>query len=157
MRQAEFVNAHSSSSSSSGPTQDLIDPFVFVPISATEAANGRGAAKSVVRAHVTRLQHAKSAASRAHTFLHWSGTAEGPTGKALKVSPASETPSEVVEWEQREDGEISEEGASKEGTSKDPLSVVIPALPSGSGTEDPFWTYPVDHQPVFSPIFSHCW
>lgn len=42
------------------PPTTLLDPFVFVPITQQEAAKGRGAAKRIVRAHVTRVQHAKS-------------------------------------------------------------------------------------------------
>ena len=42
------------------PSQTLPEPFLFVPISGPEASKGRGAAKQVVRAHVTRVQHSKS-------------------------------------------------------------------------------------------------
>jgi hypothetical protein len=42
------------------PSAVLPDPYVFVPITDNEAAKGRGAAKRIVRAHVTRVQHAKS-------------------------------------------------------------------------------------------------
>jgi hypothetical protein len=44
----------------SKPSQSLPEPFVFVPITGAEASKGRGSAKQIVRAHVTRVQHAKS-------------------------------------------------------------------------------------------------
>lgn len=42
------------------PIKTVSDPFVFVPISGSEAARGRGPARKIVRAHVTRVQHEKN-------------------------------------------------------------------------------------------------
>lgn len=44
----------------SKPITAVSDPFVFVPISGQEAAKGRAAAKRIVRAHVTRVQHERN-------------------------------------------------------------------------------------------------
>jgi len=53
----------------SKPIITMPEPFVFVPITGSEAAKGRSAAKRIVRAHVTRVQHAKSSAVGSHMEL----------------------------------------------------------------------------------------
>jgi hypothetical protein len=34
--------------------------------------------------------------------------------------------------------------------------VRVPKLTAGGGSDDPFWSYPVDYQPHLTPIFAHC-
>lgn len=68
------VAAHQKAASGSArrqSNQSLPEPFVFVPITSGEAAKGRGAAKRIVRAHVTRVQHAKSSALPSHNLENW--------------------------------------------------------------------------------------
>ncbi|KAK4579905.1 hypothetical protein LTR86_000106 [Recurvomyces mirabilis] len=144
-----------------GPTPGLAEPFVFVPITGVEASKGRGAAKRIVRAHVTRVQHAKSSAlSSTQDLQTWTvkpyihRDAPSVRGKATStIKPAKKAPS------LRKDS--SSDSSSKDSdtaTSNHDSAVVVlsPRLPNAAGgLADPFWSYPVDHQPELSPLFAH--
>lgn len=135
----------------------MADPFVFVPIPRSEAAKGRGAAKRVVRAHVTRVQHAKSSTPSAHMELQlWtvmphthreaSETRKNRPGGHSKNSAQSSSGS----------SQQSDRSSPASNSSSSSFEVFLPKLPAGNAAEDPFWTFPVDYQPQLSPIFAHC-
>ena len=110
-------NGRRDSNAASGTTaQTMPDPFVFVPITQAEAAKGRAAAKRIVRAHVTRVQHAKSSNSNSQfnlqtwlvkPYIHRESVAVRrkprvgklgePSRKQSKVDKSSEKPREPRE------------------------------------------------------------
>lgn len=138
------------STPSKASCQILADPFVFVPITQREAAKGRGAAKRIVRAHVTRIQHAKSSTlSSTQNLQTW--TVRPYIHRGLVKPPRK--PHLCSTQRRLSKDEVREEEATDETES---LSVSLACrLPTGKAAEDPFWSYPVDYQPHLSPIFAH--
>ena len=151
------------STSLSGPTPGLAEPFVFVPITGVEASKGRGAAKRIVRAHVTRVQHAKSSAlSSTQDLQTWTvkpyihrdtpnvrrkttSTIKPPTKKAPALPTDSST-----------DSSSKDSDTTTTSIHDSAIVIVSPRLPNAAGgLADPFWSYPVDHQPELSPLFAH--
>lgn len=135
------------------PSQALPDPFVFVPITGREAAKGRGAAKRIVRAHVTRVQHAKSSTlSGLQDLQAW-------TVKPYIHRDVVPISRRHIQSALRNDKRIKNKHLGKEKNATDEsvdISVaIVPKLPTGTTGEDPFWTYPVEYQPYLSPIFAH--
>lgn len=133
------------------PPQSLPEPFVFVPITSGEAARGRGAAKRIVRAHVTRVQHAKSSTLNSHNLENWT------------VKPYIHRDSTTARRKPRQNGAPARrrgnagDDADEQTSEKQSRAVVIvPKLAAGGSHDDPFWTYPVDRQPYLTPIFAHC-
>lgn len=131
------------------------DPFIFVPITKTEAAKGRGNAKRIVRAHVARVQHAKSAELNSKRSLQpWRVTVQALP--PIRRSMRSKGKRFAVE---RADSSGSSGSASANSTS-DTSIATIPELPGarriGAERQDPFWTYPVDYLPYLPAIFAHC-
>lgn len=133
------------------PSQTLPEPFVFVPITSGEAAKGRGAAKRIVRAHVTRVQHAKSNTLNSHNLENWS------------VRPYIHRDSVTARRKPRPSGagrRRRETAVEKEDEDSDEKQIravaIVPKLAAGGSHDDPFWSYPVDYQPDISPIFAHC-
>ncbi len=131
--------------------QILSNRFVFVPITQGEAAKGRGTANSIVGAHVTRVQHARSSTlSGFQDIQNWTVTPYVHRGRTAgrrsrrKVGAAEEL--------RAKQHEILDENNDVIGVSKKAL----PVLAFGSAGEDPFWSYPVEYQPYLSPIFGHC-
>ena len=136
------------------PSVTLPDPFVFVPITQQEAAKGRAAAKRIVRAHVTRIQHARSSTlSSTQDLQTWT------------VKPYIHRSSVPIQRKTRTNGQqakrLENRYVDKSDESLDEskeLSIaIVPKLPAGTAGEDPFWTYPVEYQPHLAPIFAHCW
>lgn len=131
----------------------LPDPFVFVPISTAEAAKGRGSAKRIVRAHVTRVQHAKSSTLSSIQHLQdW--TVQPQTHRpplSTKQRPKLPTPGSSSASSSDDKAQI---------VSSETAVITIPGIPAskrnGSGRQDPFWTYPVDYEPYLPAIFAHC-
>lgn len=135
-----------------GHSQALSDPFVFVPITGKEAAKGRGAAKRIVRAHVTRVQHSKSSTLSAFQNLHaWT------VRPCIHRNALRNRRKQFNVDRQRvksTNGHI-EEAEEPEFNSNELAVALVPKLPTGTSLEDPFWTYPVEYQPYLSPIFAH--
>jgi hypothetical protein len=156
------------------PSQTLLEPFLFVPISGPEASKGRGAAKQVVRAHVTRVQHAKSSTlTYTRNLETWTvnpqsnrtqlgisqGQSQIPRKKAIprkvairraKSTRATATEPDDVDIEEVEPTQAPETTA---------IVLNVPRLPAakrvGAARQDPFWTYPVDYEPYLPAIFAH--
>lgn len=133
------------------PSQSLPEPFVFVPITSGEAAKGRGAAKRIVRAHVTRIQHAKSSTLNSHNLENWT------------VRPYIHRDTSAARRKPRTNGAAAKRRAN--GAEKDQQDAeeqqstavaIVPKLAAGGSHDDPFWTYPVEYQPQLAPIFAHC-
>lgn len=130
--------------------QTIAEPFVFVPITSGEAAKGRGAAKRIVRAHVTRVQHAKTSTLHSHNLEKW------------MVKPYIHRNTTAAKRRPPSNGSVKSRHGSDE--TKDELSAeeknhevaVVPKLATGGSHDDPFWTYPVEYQPYLAPIFAHC-
>ena len=134
------------------PATTLPDPFVFVPITRQEAAKGRGAAKRIVRAHVTRVQHAKSSTlSGSQDLQTWMVK---PYIHRDNASNRRKTRTLAQSGKRRANG-LEEEDEPSTGPRQKSVALV-PRLPTGSAGDDPFWTYPVEYQPYLSPIFAHC-
>ena len=132
------------------PPTTLTDPFVFVPITQQEAAKGRGAAKRIVRAHVTRVQHAKSSTlSSTQDLQTW--TVRPYIHRDAAVSRRR---ARVNTKKPKRDVDIAIDTSETELASPKGRSSSI--VPFGTIGADPFWTYPVDYQPELSPIFAHC-
>ncbi|QIX02134.1 hypothetical protein AMS68_007651 [Peltaster fructicola] len=132
-------------------SQILPDPFVFVPISTAEAAKGRGTAKSIVRAHVTRVQHAKSSTLSSTQHLEsWQVKPQirRPPPAAKKIPTASRTKSAPSSKDEAEKCETRE-------TAVIPVPKIPASRRNGSGRQDPFWTYPVEYEPYLPAIFAH--
>jgi len=142
----------------------MSDPFVFVPISHNEASKGRGAAKRIVRAHVTRVQHAKSTTLGNHMHLQsWTVKPyihrEPP---AVKRKPRIDSVAERKGSDQlrvvvrKKSSASTGTSTSSSNTDSSPeVELRLPKLPQGSTSADPFWTFPVDYRPELSPIFAH--
>ena len=135
------------------PPSTLADPFVFVPITQQEAAKGRGAAKRIVRAHVTRVQHAKSSTlSSTQDLQSWT------------VKPYLHRDSAAVRRKARANSELVKRRTHISPDKSDDTTeysqaksvALVPKLPAGGAGDDPFWTYPVEYQPYLAPIFAHC-
>ena len=132
------------------PPAALTDPFVFVPITQQEAAKGRGAAKRIVRAHVTRVQHAKSSTLSSTQDL-----------QAWTVRPYIHRDAVTARRKPKVNGPRPKPDASESQDKKDDSSTSsrersLSLVPFGHAGEDPFWTYPVEYQPYLAPIFAHC-
>lgn len=139
----------------------MSDPFVFVPISHNEASKGRGAAKRIVRAHVTRVQHAKSTTLGNHMHLQsWTvkpyiHREPPPTKRKARVdSPTERKGPEHSKLVVRRKASASTSNSSNTDSSPE-IELRLPKLPTGNASSDPFWTFPVDHRPELSPIFAH--
>ena len=131
------------------PPTTLSDPFVFVPITQKEAARGRGAAKRIVRAHVTRIQHAKSSTlSSTQDLQTWT------------VKPYIHRDAASFRRKPRIAGQRPKRTANGDDNRDDPpkrsKTESLALVPFGHAGEDPFWTYPVEYQPYLAPIFAHC-
>lgn len=131
--------------------QSLPEPFVFVPITSGEAAKGRGAAKRIVRAHVTRVQHAKSSTLNSHNLENWTVKPyiHRDTVAARRKPRASASTA-------RRRGNAVEKSDEAADESQSRAVAIVPKLAAGGGHDDPFWTYPVEYQPYLTPIFAHC-
>ena len=158
------------------PSQTLPEPFLFVPISGPEASKGRGAAKQVVRAHVTRVQHSKSSTlTYTRNLETWTvnpqnhrtqlGMSEGqsqiPRKKAVsKKVAAKRTKSSQAAVATAKTGEDdAEEIVRTQAPETSSVILSVPRLPAakrlGAARQDPFWSYPVDYEPYLPAIFAH--
>jgi hypothetical protein len=158
------------------PSQTLPEPFLFVPISGPEASKGRGAAKQVVRAHVTRVQHAKSSAlTYTRNLETWTvnpqnhrtqlGMSEGqsqiPRKKAMsrKVAAKRAKSNQVAATTARPNDDDVEEVVQTQTPETTTIVLSVPRLPAakrlGAARQDPFWSYPVDYEPYLPAIFAH--
>lgn len=136
------------------PSATLPDPFVFVPVTQNEAAKGRGAAKRIVRAHVTRIQHAKSSLLNGHDLQTWT------VKPYLHRNPApvrrkNRIPNDQTHSRKRRTN------ASAQADDVDEIDVSralvpIPKLTAGGSRDDPFWTYPVDRDSNIGEIIAWC-
>lgn len=134
----------------SKPLTTISDPFVFVPISGSEAATGRGAAKRIVRAHVTRVQHERNGNFNIGQDLQsWTVKPYQPSAANTKKK---RTTKRAVETLKRNESSSDSSSSSSVITKRSSSSL---SLPSGGAFDDPFWTFPVDRQPELSPIFAH--
>lgn len=132
------------------PPASLTDPFVFVPITQQEAAKGRGAAKRIVRAHVTRVQHAKSSTlSSTQDLQTW-------TVRPYIHRDAAAVRRRPRVNSQKQQREVKESSDKNDDSSDSSKARSLSIVPFGHAGEDPFWTYPVDYQPYLAPIFAHC-
>jgi hypothetical protein len=111
---------------------------------------GRGAAKRIVRAHVTRVQHAKSSTlSSTQDLQTWTVKPYiHRDGVSFRRKPKVNNQKPTRDANGSDEKNDSESAPSK----KRSLSIV----PFGNAGEDPFWTYPVEYQPYLAPIFAHC-
>lgn len=136
-------------------SQILPDPFVFVPVTGKEARRGRGAANRLVRAHVTRFQHAKSGTLRSSQDLQdWTVRPYIHRKTPLPIRPRAKRGDDMAKAGSEEEADDEErEEARKMGMG---IMKIVHRLPTGSAHDDPFWTYPVEYQPALSPIFAHC-
>lgn len=137
-------------------SQTLPDPFVFVPITGKEAAKGRGAAKQIVRAHVTRIQHAKSSALSALQELQtWTVKPCIHGNTVPDTVPTRRKQRTAVLLNKRRNKGQPEENGDDDDKSKELPVAVVPKIPTGTAGDDPFWSYPVEYQPYLAPIFAH--
>ena len=132
------------------PPAALTDPFVFVPITQQEAAKGRGAAKRIVRAHVTRVQHAKSSTLSSTQDLQTWTVRPNIHREAVSVRRKPKNNN------QKSKSETIYSKNKNEDSSSSSRERSLSLVPFGHAGEDPFWTYPVEYQPCLAPIFAHC-
>jgi hypothetical protein len=158
------------------PSQTLPEPFLFVPISGPEASKGRGAAKQVVRAHVSRVQHAKSSTlTYTRNLETWTvnpqssqtqlgisqGQSQIPRKKAVprKVASQKAKSTQVAATTAKPDDDDIEEVEPTQAPETTAIVFSVPRLPAakrvGAARQDPFWTYPVDYEPYLPAIFAH--
>jgi hypothetical protein len=158
------------------PSQTLPEPFLFVPISGPEASKGRGAAKQVVRAHVSRVQHAKtSTLTYTRNLETWTvnpqshqkqlGISQGQSQitrkKAVskKIAAKRVKPTQVAATTAKPDDDDIEEVVQTQATETTAIVLSVPRLPAakrlGAARQDPFWSYPVDYEPYLPAIFAH--
>lgn len=159
----------------SRPSQILPEPFVFVPIQGAEAAKGRGPAKQVVRAHVTRVQHAKSSTlSYTQNLEAWTVDPQVPQAQPT----LSESQTQIPRRKALSKKVASKRAKAKKSTtannntndndvegivrSQPPETVAVTKVPQipaakriGAARQDPFWVYPVDYEPYLPAIFAH--
>lgn len=132
------------------------EPFVFVPITQSEAAKGRGAAKRIVRAHVTRVQHAKSSTLNGMDLQSWTVKPyihrDVQVRKKPRANGTAEKKATVVKIKKSPSVESS---TSSDSSDSSKALVKIPKI-ADNGAEDPFWSFPVDYKPEIAPIFAHC-
>ncbi|KAF2726182.1 hypothetical protein K431DRAFT_214139 [Polychaeton citri CBS 116435] len=153
------------------------DPFLFVPITQDEAAKGRGSTKRIVRAHVTRVQHARSAANAGQELHDWtvqpqtarrsstttnkrSASAISVTGTGNvkpKAAPSKQSPHNPIDDEELT---ISSKAIpaplSRAVVRKTrPVVLPLPSIPVGSAAADPFWTYPAERLAFIPTIIHH--
>lgn len=137
---------------------NMQEPFVFVPINNSEAAKGRGAAKRIVRAHVTRVQHAKSSTLNGMDLQSWTVK---PYIHRDVVARKKKDKANGTDDKKREKAVVrvrkspSVESTSSSDSSDSSKALTIPMI-ADNAAEDPFWTFPVDYKPEIAPIFAHC-
>jgi hypothetical protein len=150
----------------SKPSQTLPEPFVFVPITGAEASKGRGSAKQVVRAHVTRVQHARSSTlSFTQNLESWTVNPQ-----AHRPQPSfSEIQSQIPRRKAATKRNVPRQAKTKKVAVSDAdaedveevITVVskVPKIPAakrlGAARQDPFWSYPVEYEPYLPAIFAH--
>ncbi|KAK5110018.1 hypothetical protein LTR62_006385 [Meristemomyces frigidus] len=136
--------------------------FVFIPITGAEASKGRGAAKPIIRAHVTRVQHARSSAlNSTQNSQTWSVKPyvyrEQNIASRKKATPRPKA-NEGKKLQPRK-GSSSEASADTTSTTTTPETAMIlhiPKLPTSAGAlADPFNSSPTDNQPSLSPLLAH--
>ena len=158
------------------PSQTLPEPFLFVPISGNEASKGRGAAKQVVRAHVTRVQHARSSTlTYTKNLESWTvepqshrvqpalsqGQSQIPKKKAAsrKVATRRVKTTQVATTTAKHNDDDIEEVVQTQALEFTNTALNVPRLPAakrlGAARQDPFWSYPVDYEPYLPAIFAH--
>jgi len=158
------------------PGQTLPEPFLFVPISGPEASKGKGTAKQVVRAHVTRVQHAKSSTlTYTRNLETWTvnpqshrtklGTSQGQSqvlGKkyvSVKAAAKRMKCTQVATTTAKPDDDDTEEVVQTQAHEATTVVLNVPRLPAakrlGAARQDPFWSYPVDYEPYLPAIFAH--
>lgn len=166
-RPAEQASDHSRNHRETYPKISI--PLVFVPISNDEASQGRPRARHLVRAHLTRLQHATSLPSRPSQSLDsWYVARQTPTAQ-LKGTKNQWQVGEMPSTSQKrrkvcksvQSNEEKKEEKEKESASQNTkvAAVNVPLIPAarraGAGRQDPFWSYPVEHEPYLPAIFAH--
>jgi len=151
------------------PSQALPEPFVFVPITNSEASKGRGSAKRIVRAHVTRVQHAKSSTLSftqnlqnwtVKPHLHRTQPARNQSQSQIQT-PRPASSRRTSDESKRRKGKKSTSPEDDEPTAAiDEAVVAVPKIPAakrlGASRQDPFWSYPVEYEPYLPAIFAHC-
>ncbi|KAM0723932.1 hypothetical protein Q7P37_000923 [Cladosporium fusiforme] len=183
------IREHTFTTTSSTPaapraSQSLPEPFVFVPITGAEAAKGRGAAKQIVRAHVTRVQHSKSSTlSYTQNLEPW--TVKPHVHRTQPARPQNQTQILETETSRKKSTDnrkrskkaaataaaaaaAAASSSSADANSEDVEEIVrrqppavtqVPRLPAakrvGAARQDPFWSYPVEYQPYLPAIFAH--
>ena len=135
-------------------SQAMPDPFVFVPITQQEAAKGRGPSKRIVRAHVTRRAHlTRTSGLSGHEIQDWT---VNPSIHRNAVAVRRKPGSVGLQERRRTIVAAEKDEKSSEETKELSRALTVPNIPVGSAETDPFWTYPVDFQPLFSEILSYC-
>lgn len=158
------------------PSQTLPEPFLFVPVSGPEASKGRGAAKQVVRAHVTRVQHSRSSTlNYTRNLESWTvepqshrmqlgisqGQSQIPRKKAAsrKIAAKRAKPDPTAAATGKSTDDDIEEVVQTKPPETATMVLSVPRLPAakrlGASRQDPFWTYPVDYEPYLPAIFAH--
>lgn len=142
------------------PNGSMPEPFVFVPITQSEAAKGRGAAKRIVRAHVTRVQHAKSSTLNGMDLQSWTVKPyihrdSLTVRKKPRANVNTNKKREAVTSVKTRKSPSVESSSSSDASDTSKALVMIPKL-ADNAAEDPFWTFPVDYKPEIAPIFAHC-
>lgn len=158
----------------SKPSQTLPQPFVFVPITGAEASKGRGSAKQIVRAHVTRVQHAKSSTlSFTQNLESWTVNpqvhrpqpsqaecqSQIPRRRAATKKAASKRAKNKKPTVDITDDNDVEEIVRRSSSESVTVSPKVPRIPAakrlGAARQDPFWSYPVEYEPYLPAIFAH--
>lgn len=159
------------------PVHQLMpEPFVFVPITTSEASKvsnfskaqqrqtdgsfalkGRGAAKRIVRAHVTRVQHAKSSTLVGMDLQSWTVKPYiHRDSVTVKRKPKNKktVDAKKADTTKKEKRPSDLDRSSSTDSSESSVELALPRLVDNAA-EDPFWSWPVDYQPNISPIFAH--
>ena len=156
------------------PSQSLPEPFVFVPITGAEASKGRGSAKQIVRAHVTRVQHARSSTlSFTQNLESWTVNPQVHRPQPSFSESQSQIPRRRaapkrsgprrVKTKNIAPGDANADDVEEVVLSQAPEAVAVisrvPGIPAakrlGAARQDPFWTYPVEYEPYLPAIFAH--
>lgn len=144
----------------SPPAQNMAEPFCFVPVTQGDASKGRTAAKRIVRAHVTRMQHAKSNTFNGMDLQSWtvnphvqSESIPSVRRKPRKIAQCVSKPRDRTKNLQRS---VSEEKSSTSASSGSSSSELVLSTQIDNAAADPFFTFPMDYHPEISPIIAHC-
>lgn len=144
----------------SPPAQNMSEPFCFVPVTQGDASKGRTAAKRIVRAHVTRMQHAKSNTFNGMDLQSWTVNprvqSESIPSVRRKSNKAVQSGNKQKDRTKNLQRSTSEETSSTSASSGASSSELVIRSQVDNAAGDPFFTFPMDYHPAISPIIAHC-